>query len=383
MQIGPYPAVVMEMIDILFLKRYSMKRLFIMIMLLTMGVLAACSPTGTSEPVAGDDVTTGAPTPDMTETDTPAAEPEMVECPEATADTYLLRNPQHGYCLLYPATHKVERPSDDEVSIVIGSMLNAQDPRVNIKVIPGGDQSAAAYADEIVAGFPDFEIVRSEASIAGEPVVVLDNVPGQDINRQMIFTHGDLLYHLYIMPVDPAAPEAIDAFTQGIVESFTFIPVTQTVTAADECVEPKADEQQVLSEAFGYCLLIPADFTYEEPSETNANVFFGSMMDVEHPKLMIEVVDAAGKTTAQAADELIASFPDFEIPRTFGDALGYETAERLDGVPGQDIGRVLLVTHNDKLYRLTFVPNDPTQTGVYDQMEGLFEQVLNTFRFLP
>ena len=51
--------------------------------------------------------------------------------------------------------------------------------------------------------------------------------------------------------------------------------------------------------------------------------------------------------------------------------------------PGQDLGRVLLVVHDDKLYRLTFVPNDPTQGDVYDQMAALFAQVLRSFRFLP
>jgi hypothetical protein len=360
-----------------------MRKLFILLMSVTALMIAACSPSGAGEPISGEQPTIGAATPAATDTTTPTDAPEMAECPEATDDTYLLRNPQHGYCLLYPATHKIERPNPEEVNIVVGSLLNATDPRVNIRAISGGDQTAAAYADEIVAGFEGFEIIRSEATVAGETAVVLDNVPGQDINRQMIFTHGDMLYHLLFIPVNPDAPEALDAFAQGILESFTFIPVSQTVTAADECVEPKADEQQVLSEEFGYCFLIPADFTYEQPSDTNANVFFGSMMDVEHPKLMIEVLEAGGQTAAEAADELIASFPDMGIMRTFGDTLGYEPAERLDGVPGQDLGRVLLVTHNGRLYRLTFVPADPAQTAVYEQMEALFTQVLNTFRFLP
>ncbi len=354
-----------------------MRKLFILILVITAMMLAACSPTGAEAPSAGEEPTSAAtPLVDTTE-------PEAADCPAATEDTYLLRNPQHGYCLLYPTTHKVERPSAEEVSIVVGSMLNAADPRVNIRTVMAGGQTPATYADEIVAGFPDFDIVRSEATIGGESVVVLDNVPGQDINRQMIFTHGNVLYHLYFMPMDPAVPEAINAFAQSILDSFTFIPVSQTVTAADECVAPKADEQQVLSEEFGYCFLILADFTYEQPSETNANVFFGSMMDVEHPKLMIEISDAGGQTAAAAADELLASFADMGILRTFGDTLGYETAERLDGVPGQDLGRVLLVTHNDRLFRLTFVPADPAQSPVYEQMEALFKQVLNTFRFLP
>ncbi len=213
--------------------------------------------------------------------------------------------------------------------------------------------------------------------------MVLDDVPGQDINRQVIFSHEGRLYHLYFTPVDPANPAAIDEFARGVLESLTFIPVSETVTAADECLTPKTGQQAITSEAFGFCMVVPAAFSFEAPSETNGNLFVGSMMDVAHPKLMIEVTDAGGQTATEAADALVLSFPDMEIQRTFGDSLGYATAERLDGVPGQDLGRVLLAVHGDRLYRLTFVPADPTQAEVYAEMEALFRDVLNTWRFLP
>lgn len=361
-------------------------------------LLAACSPTGGApEPTADEGAATvGSTTAEAAApTDTPTGEPATEEpataepstdtsaCPAATDDTYLLRNPQHGYCLLYPTTHKVERPNPDEVNLVVGSLLNASDPRANIRVVSGDGLTAAAYADQIVADFAGFEIARSETTVAGEPAVVLDNLPGQDINRQVIFTHEGRLYHLYFIPLDPANPAALNDFAQGILDSLTFIPVSETVTAADECVEPKTDEQAITSEAFDFCLVVPAGFTFEEASESNANLFVGSMMDVEHPKLMIEVTDAAGQTATQAADALALSFPDMEIQRTFGDSLGYLPAERLDGVPGQDLGRVLLVVQDGRLYRLTFVPADPGQTAVYEQMEALYRQVINTWRFLP
>jgi hypothetical protein len=44
---------------------------------------------------------------------------------------------------------------------------------------------------------------------------------------------------------------------------------------------------------------------------------------------------------------------------------------------------VLLAVHDDRLYRLTFVPADPAQGEVYAAMEGLFEMVLQSWRFLP
>lgn len=325
-------------------------------------------------------------TPEVTESPTAAAEPtaeSMAACPMATDDTYLLRDPRHGFCLLYPAGHKVERPNPDEVTIVVGSLLNTTEPRVGITVTAADGRTAQTLADEIIAGFEGFEIAQSEITIAGEPAIVLDNMPGQDINRQVIFTHGEQLFHLYFSPVDPANTGPIDAFAETVLGSLTFMPISDAVTAGDECLAPKENEQLIQSDTFGFCFLAPAGFTLEEPSDSNANLFFGSMMDVEYPKLMIEVTDAAGRTAATAADELAASFDGFDIPRTFGDTLGYEVAERLDNVPGQDLGRVLLVTHGDRLYRLTFVPNDPTQGDVYNQMEALFAQVLRSFRFLP
>ena len=367
-----------------------MKKVTLITILFLLVASVACTNGGADAPQATVEVTspleTATATPEIaaptTEAD-PAEQPVAGSCPEATADTYLLRVPQHGFCLLYPVSHKVERPNPQEVILVVGGLLNAGDPRVMINVTPASGRTVEDAVGEIVASFQGIGITQSETTVAGEPAVVLDDVPGQDINRRVIFAHDDQIYHLYFSPVDPENSAPIDEFAQGILDSFTFIPVSETVTAADECIEPKADQQLITSDEFGYCFLAPVDFTYEQSSDANANLFVGSMMDVEHPKLMIEVTDADGRTVAAAADELVASFEGFDIPRTFGDTLGYQPAERLDGVPGQDLGRVLMVVNGDRLFRLTFVPADPDQANVYAQMEELFDLVLKSFRFLP
>lgn len=355
------------------------------IFLLALVLSAACGGAAVVEPTPQPEATAQSATDEPTAAPTETTVPETgdASCPEATAGTYLLRNPQHGYCLLYPVGHKVERPNADEVALVVGSLLNVTEPRVGIRVMPADGRTAPAYADEIVAGFEGFAIARSETTVAGEPAIVLDDVPGQDINRQVIFTHEDRLFHFYFSPIDPADTAVMDDFAAGILESLSFIPVSESVTAADECVVPKEHEQQTLNEALGFCFLAPMDFTFEQPSATNANLFVGSMMDAAHPKLMIEVTPAKGQSATAAADALLAEFEGMEIARSFGDTLGYEPADRLDGVPGQDLGRVLLAVHGDRLYRLTFIPADPTQSDVYAQMEALFSQVLATFRFLP
>lgn len=361
-----------------------MKRTIYLLALMSLIViLAACNSGEPGESAVATPDAPATEAPELAPTEAAVESPATMTCPVATDTTHLLRDPRHGFCLLYPVTHKVERPNPQEVALVIGSLLNAGDPRASINVTPAEGRTATDVADEIVAGFEGFEITRSETAVGGETAIVLDGVPGQDIHRRVIFIHDDLLYQLYISPVDPADTSAIDEFMDGILGSFVFFPVSDTVTAADECIEPKADQQLITSEEFGYCFVAPAEFTYEQPGETNANLFVESMMNVERPKLMIEITDAAGMNATTAADELVASFEGFEVPRTFGQSLGYEPAERLDGVPGQDLGRVLLAVHGDRLYRFTFVPDDPAQAAVYDEMEMLFTQILNTFRFLP
>jgi hypothetical protein len=59
-----------------------------------------------------------------------------------------------------------------------------------------------------------------------------------------------------------------------------------------------------------------------------------------------------------------------------------EPAVILDGMPGQDLGRVVLVGHHGRLFELTFVP-DERANEAYTQMEALFASVTGSLRFLP
>ena len=86
-------------------------------------------------------------------------------CPEATAGTELLKVEEHGYCLLYPSGYSVERPNPEETALVVGSLLDVSNPRVYIQVSAAEGRTAEQAADVIVADFPGFEIVRSDATI--------------------------------------------------------------------------------------------------------------------------------------------------------------------------------------------------------------------------
>jgi hypothetical protein len=86
--------------------------------------------------------------------------------------------------------------------------------------------TAGSVADRIVRDFEGFTLERSAATVAGEPAVVLDGVPGQDINRRVIFVHDGLLYELTFAPADPAQGDAygqMEALYDLVVKSFRFL----------------------------------------------------------------------------------------------------------------------------------------------------------------
>jgi hypothetical protein len=149
-------------------------------------------------------------------------------CPATTEDTQLLTNEAHGYCLLYPAGYEVQYPNDDEAVILIGSLLNVDQPRASIKVEGAAGRTAAQVADELVAEWSlGFDIQWTEVRVDGEQVIVLDNVPGQDRSRQVIFVHDGLLYRLTFMPQGKeygAISTRMEQLYAAVVSSFRFLP---------------------------------------------------------------------------------------------------------------------------------------------------------------
>lgn len=326
---------------------------------------------------------------------TPAVESEASQppeetaasCPEATADTQLLKNTRHGYCLLYPAAYKVEKPNEKETILVIGGLLNAGDPRVHIQVEEAGARTTPAMAAQIESDFgAGFDIARSSIHAGGAEAIVLDGLPGQEMNRRVIFTHDGLAYNLMFSPTghdDSDVSARMETLYETVLDSFTFIAQSDEVTAADECLQATADTQLLLNETDGYCLLYPAGYTVEQPNEEETVFFMGSLLDVAHPKLFVEVQEAGSRTAVEVADEVAAQAAGFEIERTFGVTLGYQPAEVLDKMPGQDMNRQVIVVHDGRLYKLTFVPTDEAMADLYAETEALYDLVIKSFRFLP
>lgn len=359
------------------------------------GESATAAPTETQPAAAAPTETATTQPAEAAATETATAEPTdatvaptnvLALCPAAGDDMQQLINFEHRYCLTYPAKYKVEKPNESETLLLVGGLLDAEHARVHINVVPAEGRTAESAADQLVAENEGFELVRSEAMVAGQPAVVLDNVPGQDINRRVFFVQDDRLFTLYFSPADPAVEAFADmeSLYQDILSSFTFIPADAelpTDRAMMDCLDETTGTQALVDKDLAFCLLYPADYESAKPNPNEIVLYAGSLMDVTRPKVFIQVADAAGRTATQVADAIAAESGE-GVERTFGVTIGYEVAERLDNVPGQDLSRQVIAVRSDRVYTLVFVPDDETQGDVYGQMEELYDLVLRSFRFL-
>ena len=316
-----------------------------------------------------------------------------IACPASTEELQALVDTAHGYCLAYPAEYKVEKPNPDSTLLVIGGLLDASNPRVEIRVEDAGAGGLEAAVSRMVAEYSGFPFERSDVTIGGEPAVVMDGLPGQEITRRVLFVHDGRLYTLDFAPADPASDAfaRMETLYEAVLDSFRLLPrgeqAVKGQTAANDCLAPTSKTQLMTDDDRGFCLLHPAGFSAAEPNPGEVVLYARSLQDVSHPKLFIQVEDAGGRTAEQVADDVVAEatdgMPGFEIGRPFGVTLGYEPAARLDGVPGQDLSRQVIAVHNGRAYKLVFVPEDESQGEVHREMEALYDLVVRSFRFLP
>lgn len=145
-------------------------------------------------------------------------------CPEAQENLGTVRNYQQGYCLLVPSTHTVFDTSSTEIAIVQDSLLNTTDPRLHIAVSEAEGRSAEGFAGEILSVVTGMDIQSHTTEIAGQPAVVIDNLPGQDINRRVLIVHNDRLYDLTFTPM--SSPD-MEAFYATIIANFALIDPEQ------------------------------------------------------------------------------------------------------------------------------------------------------------
>ena len=155
--------------------------------------------------------------------------------------------------------------------------------------------------------------------------------------------------------------------------------------STNACPTPTSDTKLLTNTEDGYCVLYPAESSTDLPDWIVINPISAPGDIPGDAWVNIQVQDAASRTAAQAADELItAAGTGFNITRDEIEVDGNQ-AIMIDGLPGQDSNRVVLIVRNERLYTLTFMPWQPgtAGTGQMTPLEHLYETIIQSIHFLP
>ena len=83
-----------------------------------------------------------------------------------------------------------------------------------------GDRTLEQVAAQLAAdNAPAGETVEPQAvTVGGVQGVMLDNLPGQDLNRRLAFVHNGQVYSVQLTPLSPEA----EPFFQAVLDSLHF-----------------------------------------------------------------------------------------------------------------------------------------------------------------
>lgn len=174
-------------------------------------------------------------------------------------------------------------------------------------------------------------------------------------------------------------------FSAGQTPTQAAQPIPTNTTA---CSSPTTDTELLMNEEHGYCLLHPAGYNVVYPPMETCLANTVNSMECQfvtftgadsHPNAWINVDEALGRTAGEVADAEIASLgSEFNIERTDLTIDG-EQAVLMDGLPGQDPVRSLVIVNDDLLYTLTLTPWDKNDTALVN----LYTTIVNSLHFLP
>jgi hypothetical protein len=95
---------------------------------------------------------------------------------------------------------------------------------MSLSMVSAGARTLEQFAADSVAAMPGFDIKPATTNVAGTEAIVLDNVPGQDLLRHVLFAHNGRLYDLTFSPADH---EQMEAFYTAILADLTLIESAQ------------------------------------------------------------------------------------------------------------------------------------------------------------
>jgi hypothetical protein len=149
-------------------------------------------------------------------------------CPTPGAGQQLLLDREAGYCLLYPAEYSMVLVEPGVRELVVGSVLNHERPRLSIAIEEAAGRTLEEVAAQLEADYvpTGWEVARAYTTVDGVEAVVLDNLPGQDLNRRVAFLRDDRLYTLFLAPIGDEGSELreqAEMLYRPVLDSFRFL----------------------------------------------------------------------------------------------------------------------------------------------------------------
>jgi hypothetical protein len=153
------------------------------------------------------------------------------ECPEPVENSTIYTNEPAGYCLLIPAAYTVQEisPKASEIAFFVDAIQNMNHARLFIAVEDTDgrtlDEIIADQEAEIEKALPGLDLLPSFGyMLDGVMAHQFDQVPGQELSRQMFTVHNGRLYTLTFIPDDPTAGAYAEMETlyDMVIDSFSF-----------------------------------------------------------------------------------------------------------------------------------------------------------------
>ena len=153
------------------------------------------------------------------------------ECPTAGAGQLLYTNAEDGFCLLLPEKYMVDdtltTEMGTETAVFVESLMNTAAPKLFITVEPANGRTLEEVTTTRQEEFADFGVMFSFGyMLDGVPANQFDQLPGQDLNRQVVLVHNDQFYSLTFVPDDPemvAVYAEMQALYDLVLDSFSFL----------------------------------------------------------------------------------------------------------------------------------------------------------------
>jgi hypothetical protein len=314
----------------------------------------------------------------------------VADCPVAAAGAHQLIDAAHGICFLYPDNYDVSQGGEGGLTIYVKSPLNTEAPLASFSFEAAGGRSMDDITAQRLIDFALPENTIQAITLGGVPANIIDNLPGQDINRRVIAVHNDLVIDFMVARIGadygPVGEQA-EALYQMVTDSFQFIDVEAgaPLLAGPECPEVPAGRILFTNDQDGFCLLVPGEYA-AQTGDGQTTFYVDSLMNVNKPRLFINVEAADGRTlddvTTAIREEFAATMPGSEVMWSFGYMLDGVPANQFEQMPGQDLSRQLVMVHGGRFYTLTFVPDDPEAGDAYSEMQALYDLVIGSFSFL-